>query len=116
VPSYEVKISESCFVWTHITAACARPYFKIEEQAFSTLTRGAESNPARVSSRRSVARLEENNFQIFSLNGFSLSIETDVIPVQINIALNREGGKLTFNQSYQFEVTTVPLGLHYITS
>jgi hypothetical protein len=41
---------------------------------------------------------------------------TDVLPVQISIALNQEGVELTFNQSYRFEVTTVPLGLHYITS
>jgi hypothetical protein len=45
-----------------------------------------------------------------------MSIEADVIPVQINIALNQEGVELPFNQSYRFEVTTVPLGLHYITS
>jgi hypothetical protein len=77
---------------------------------------GAESNPARVLSRRSVARLEENNFQIFKLNSFSLSIETDVIPVQISISLNREGVELPFNQSYRFEITTNPLGKHYVTS
>jgi hypothetical protein len=88
----------------------------MEEQHFSTLARGAESNLARVLSRRSVVRLEEINFQIFKLNGFSLSIETDVIPVQINMALNGEGVELPFNQSYRFEVTNVPLGLHYITS
>jgi hypothetical protein len=46
----------------------------------------------------------------------SLSIKTDVLPFQSNIALNREGVKLPFNQSYRSEVTTVPLGLHYITS
>jgi hypothetical protein len=80
------------------------------------VTIGAESNPARVLSRRSVARLEENNFQIFKLNGFSLSIETDVIPVQISISLSREGVELPFNQSYQFEITTNPLGKHYVTS
>jgi hypothetical protein len=55
-------------------------------------------------------------FQIFKLNGFYLSIEAHVLPDQINTALNREGAELTFNQSYRFEVTTVPLGLHYITS
>jgi hypothetical protein len=45
-----------------------------------------------------------------------LSIETDVLPVQINTEMNREGVELLFNQSYRFEVTTVPLGVHYITS
>jgi hypothetical protein len=44
-----------------------------------------------------------------------LSIETDVLPVQINTALNQEGVKLPFDQSYQFEITTNPLGKHYIT-
>jgi hypothetical protein len=45
-----------------------------------------------------------------------MSIETDVLPVPINIALNQEGVELTFNQSYRFEITTNPLGTHYITS
>jgi hypothetical protein len=39
-----------------------------------------------------------------------------LLTVQINTALNRERVELQFDQSYQFEVTTVPLGLHYITS
>jgi hypothetical protein len=56
------------------------------------------------------------NYDRFKLNGFSLSIETDVIPVQINMALNREGVELPFNQSYRFEVTTNSLGKYYITS
>jgi hypothetical protein len=43
-------------------------------------------------------------------------METDVLPVQISTALNREGVELPFDQSYRFEVTTVPLGLHYVTS
>jgi hypothetical protein len=55
-------------------------------------------------------------FQIFKLNGFSLSIEAHVPLVQINTALDREGVELPFNQSHLTEVTTVPLGLHYITS
>jgi hypothetical protein len=45
-----------------------------------------------------------------------MSIDTDVLPVQIIKALNREGVELPFNQSYQFEVTTNPFGKHYITS
>jgi hypothetical protein len=79
-------------------------------------SRSAESNPARVKARESVAQLGDIYFQIFKLNGFAWSIETDVIPVQINTALNQEGVELTFNQSYRFEVTTNPLGKHYITS
>jgi hypothetical protein len=45
-----------------------------------------------------------------------MSIEAHVVLNQINTALNREGVELPFNQSYQFEVTTNPLGKHYITS
>jgi hypothetical protein len=56
------------------------------------------------------------HFQIFKYIGVVLSIETDVLPVQIIIALNRDGVELPFNQSYQSEVTTNPLGKHYITS
>jgi hypothetical protein len=77
---------------------------------------GEESNPARVLSREVWHDLK----YLFSTNTsnrwISLSIETDVLPVQIKPALNREGVELRFNHSYQSEVTTVPLGLHYITS
>jgi hypothetical protein len=55
-------------------------------------------------------------FQIFKLNGSFLSIEAHVVLNLINTALNREGVELPFNQSYRFIVTTVPLGLHYITT
>jgi hypothetical protein len=65
---------------------------------------------------RSVARLKNIYFQILKLNGFLLSIEAHLLPVQINTALNREGVELKFNQSYQFELTTNPLGKHYISS
>jgi hypothetical protein len=65
---------------------------------------------------RSVPRLKNIYFQIFKLNGFLLSIEAHVVLYQINPVLNREGVELQFNQSYQFEVTTNPLGKHYITS
>jgi hypothetical protein len=65
---------------------------------------------------RSVARLKNIYFQIFKLNEFLLSIKAHVVLDQINPALNREGVELQFNQSYRFEVTTNPLGKHYITS
>jgi hypothetical protein len=65
---------------------------------------------------KSVARLKIFNFIYTQIDRRRLSIETHVLPVQIIPALNREGVKLQFNQSYRFEVTTVPLGLHYITS
>jgi hypothetical protein len=45
-----------------------------------------------------------------------MSIETHVMPVQIIPALNREGVELPFNQSYQSELTTNPLGKHYSNS
>jgi hypothetical protein len=88
----------------------------MEELPFSTLTRGADSNPARVLSRKGLARLKEFYLHLFRKYRIPLSIETHVLPVQITPALNQEGVELQFNQSYQFEVTTVPLGLHYITS
>jgi hypothetical protein len=88
----------------------------MEEQPDSTLTRGAESNPARVLWRE----VWHDRKYLFTTNirirWISLSIETDVLLVQINTALNREGVELTFNQSYRLEITTNPLGKHYITS
>jgi hypothetical protein len=87
----------------------------MEEQPFSMLTRGADSNPARVEAREEVHTTGDIYFQIFKLNGFSLSVEAHFLPVHINTALNREGVELQFNQSYRFEVTTNPLGKHYIT-
>jgi hypothetical protein len=45
-----------------------------------------------------------------------LSIETDVIPVQITKVLDWEGVELKFDQSYHSEMITNPLGKHYIIS
>jgi hypothetical protein len=50
------------------------------------------------------------------INRRTLSIEAHVLPVQIRPALNQEGVELQFNQSYRFELTTNPLGKHYINS
>jgi hypothetical protein len=116
MPTYQVEISESCFVWVAPTLLRGGPYLKIEEQPFSTFTRGADSNLARV-----LAREVWHDWKyLFSMNirnrWISLSVETDVLPVQINTALNQEGVELPFDQSYWFEVTTNPLGKHYITS
>jgi hypothetical protein len=88
----------------------------MEEAPFSTLVRGAESNPARVLSPEVWHDWKYFLYHIVELDGVTLSIETDVLPVQINTALNREGVELQFNQSYRFEITTNPLGKHYITS
>jgi hypothetical protein len=38
------------------------------------------------------------------------------VPVQLNSELNLEGVELQFDQSYQFKITTNPLGKHYIIS
>jgi hypothetical protein len=65
---------------------------------------------------RSAPRLKNIYFQIFKLNGLLLSIEAHVVLDQINPGLNREGVELQFNQSYRFELTTNPLGKHYINS
>jgi hypothetical protein len=48
VSSYQVKRSPGCVVWAAPTALRGGPYLIMEEQPFSTLARGAESNPARV--------------------------------------------------------------------
>jgi hypothetical protein len=88
----------------------------MEEEPFSTLARGAESNPARVFSRQSVARLKIFIFSYTQINRRTLSIETHVLPIQIIPALNRKGVELTFIQSYRFELTTNPLRKHYINS
>jgi hypothetical protein len=88
----------------------------MEEEPFSTLARGAESNPARVLLRQSVARLKIFIFSYIKNDRHVLSDETHVLPVQIIQALTREAVKLTFNQSYRFELTTNPLGKLYINS
>jgi hypothetical protein len=64
----------------------------------------------------SVPRLKNIYFQILKLIGLLLSIEAHALVDQIIPALNREGVELTFDQSYQFEITTNPLGKHYIIS
>jgi hypothetical protein len=56
------------------------------------------------------------NYDKFKLIVDQMSIVTHTRPVQIITALNREGVELPFNQSYQSEITTNPLGKYYITS
>jgi hypothetical protein len=51
VSSYQVKRCLGCFIWAAPTALRGRPYLIMEELSFSMLTRGADSNPARVLSR-----------------------------------------------------------------
>jgi hypothetical protein len=68
---------------------------------------------------RSVPRLKIFTFiytQIDQRTLSALSVEKHVLPVEIIPALNREGVELQFNQSYRSEITTNPLGKHYITS
>jgi hypothetical protein len=84
-----------------------------ENNSLRGANNGAESEPGTCKSTTEEVHAELSNIQIYQ---HPLSIETDVSPVQINTALNREGVKLPFNQSYQFKVTTNPLGKHYITS
>jgi hypothetical protein len=119
VSSYYIKISEDCFVWAAPTLLRGGPYLINADNSL----RGANTGeyrcgiePNTCHSTRGAARLEECCFQILKLNGFPLSIEAHVLPDEINTSLNREGVELPFNQSYRFEVTTVPLRLHYITS
>jgi hypothetical protein len=91
-------------------AAKRRTLLKIEELPFSTLTRGAGLNPARVKAREKRCIY----FHIFKYINLPLSIETHTVPIQISTSLNREGVELQFDQSYQFEITTDPIGSHYI--
>jgi hypothetical protein len=92
------------------------PLHKSALNSLERVARGADSNPACVEAQDKVHTTERILVSFTKNRSASLSIETGVLPVQINIALNREGVELPFNQSYQFEVTTVPLGLHHITS
>jgi hypothetical protein len=48
MPFYILKRSPRSFVWAAPPLLRGGPYLKIEEQPFSTLINGAESNPARV--------------------------------------------------------------------
>jgi hypothetical protein len=93
--------------------ACARPYFIIEDNSLRGENTVADSNPAHVKARGGEVHTNYNKFELIVLR---MSIGTHTEPVQISTALNREGVELQSNQSYRFEVTTVPLGLHYITS
>jgi hypothetical protein len=65
---------------------------------------------------RSVARLKVFIFIYNKKHRYPLSIETSLLPVQFNTALDQEGVKLPFVHSYKSKVTTNPLGKHYITS
>jgi hypothetical protein len=65
---------------------------------------------------KSVARLKIFNFNYTHNQRIPLSIEAHALRVQIDTTLNREGVELQFNQSYRSELTTNPLGKHYINS
>jgi hypothetical protein len=71
-----------------------------------------ESTPARVLARTT----ERILFYFIKKCPISLSIGALLLPVRISTALNWEEVKLAFDQSYQFEITTDPLGSHYIIS
>jgi hypothetical protein len=72
--------------------------------------------PGTCKSTRRGARLKEYSFHLLRNIEFLSVLNQTVVPVQFNTALNQEGIKLPFDQSYQFEVTTDPIGSHYITS
>jgi hypothetical protein len=113
VSFYILKRSPDSFVWAAPTLVRGTLDLFNEDNSLRGENTVADLNPARVLSRKSVPRFI---FQIFKYIEIKLSIEADVLPVQMITALNREGVELQFNQSYQSKVTTVPLGLHYITS
>jgi hypothetical protein len=55
---------------TYAVQLRGRPYLKIEEQAFSTLTRGADSNPARVKAREEVCETGMLIFKYLNISAF----------------------------------------------
>jgi hypothetical protein len=87
----------------------------MEEQPFEWLARGADLNPARVIAWEVWHDWGYLLSMIIKKGRLSLCIESDVLPAEINTALNQEG-VVPFDQPYQFEVTTDPIGPHYITS
>jgi hypothetical protein len=116
VSFYILKRSPDSFVWATPTLLRSEPNLFNEENSLRGANTVGVSNPARVKAREVWHDWGIFNFKYSNtteLYGVSNRIQC---PVQINTALNREGVELLFDQSYQFEVTTVPLGLHYITS
>jgi hypothetical protein len=117
VPSYYMKLSEGCFLWAAPTQLRGRPYSINADNSL----RGANTTEYRcriepgscIIIARSGARLI---FKYSNMYQLPLSTEAHFVLVQINTALNREGVELPFNQYYRFELTTNPLGKHYIIS
>jgi hypothetical protein len=88
VPFYILKRSPGCFVYTQRTLRTNVP---LHISALNSL-RGANtvgvSNPARVKAREAWHDWGYLFSMIIKKRHISLSIETDVLPVQINTALN----------------------------
>jgi hypothetical protein len=62
------------------------------------------------------ARLKEFFFRLLRNSELLGVLDRARVPVQFNSELNREGIEPPFDQSYQIEITTDPLGPHYIIS
>jgi hypothetical protein len=92
-----LKRSPDSFVWDAPPLLRGGHYLFNEENSLRGANTVVDSNLARVKVQESVARLGDIYFQIFKLNGFSLSIEAHVLPVQMNTALNREGVELSLD-------------------
>jgi hypothetical protein len=114
VSSYQVKRSTDWFVWAAPTLLRGTLDLFNEGNSLRGENTVADLNPARVKARGDEMH---TNYDKFKLIVVRMSIEAHTTyPVQMITALNREGVELQFNQSYRFEVTTNPLGKHYITS
>jgi hypothetical protein len=84
VSSYQVKISESCFVWAAPIGLRGVPSEKIALNSLRGAFAVEESNPARV-----VARTTERIlFSFIKKCPNSLSVEASLLPVLISTALN----------------------------
>jgi hypothetical protein len=81
---------------------CMGRTYSVKRQTISNYGRATFPNahqrcgfdPGTCSNTRRVALLEEFYFHLFRKYRVPLSIETDVLPVHINIALNQEGVEL----------------------
>jgi hypothetical protein len=85
-------------------------------EQFRVIRQRCGFEPGTWKSTRSVAHLKEFYFHLLRTIEFLRVSDLMVEPIQYNTAVIGEGIKLPFDQSYPVEVTTDPIGPHYITS
>jgi hypothetical protein len=112
-----IRLKEEKIDLYRITDSGISPYLPPYGRAcFFNARQRCRIEPGSCIMARSVPRLKIFLFNYTHNQRIPLSTEAHVVLDQINPALNREGVKLQFNQSYRFELTTNPLGKHYINS